>query len=164
MVNGATGDALNSGGTWNNGQSFTTSFSTNINSSWADANCKLKVFVYKDASPLYMGEIQQAIQTSILLTGVIDPKVTPLKYELLQNYPNPFNPVTNIKFSVPKSGFATLKIYDITGKLVATYLDDYIHAGTYNAEVDGSSLASGVYLYTLKVNDYTETKKMLLVK
>ena len=164
MVNGATGDTLNSGGTWTNGQSFTKSFSTNINASWVDANCKLKVFVYKDASPLYMGEIQQAIQTSILLTGVIDPKVTPLKYELLQNYPNPFNPVTNIKFSVPKSGFATLKIYDITGKLVATYLDDYIHAGTYNAEVDGSSLASGVYLYTLKVNDYTETKKMLLVK
>jgi hypothetical protein len=164
MVNGATGDALNSGGTWNNGQSFTTSFSTNINSSWADANCKLKVFVYKDASPLYMGEVQQAIQTSILLTGVIDPKVTPLKYELLQNYPNPFNPVTNIKFSVPKSGFATLKIYDITGKLVATYLDDFISAGTYNAEVDGSDLASGVYLYTLNVNDYTETKKMLLVK
>ncbi len=165
MVNGATGDALNSGGTWNNGQSFTTSFSTNINSSWADANCELKVFVYRDASPLNTGEIQQAIQTSILLTGVGgDPNVTPLKYELLQNYPNPFNPVTNIKFSVPKSGFATLKIYDITGKLVATYLDDYIHAGIYNAEVDGSSLASGVYLYTLKVNDYTETKKMMLIK
>ena len=165
MINGAAGDTLNSGGTWNNGVFYTKSFSTNINSAWADANCKLKVFVYKDASPLYMGEIQQAIQTSILLTGVGgDPNITPLKYELQQNYPNPFNPVTNIKFSVPKAGNATLKIYDITGKLVATYLDAYIHAGTYNAEVDGSSLSSGVYLYTLKVNDYTETKKMLLVK
>ena len=47
----------------------------------------------------------------------------PVKFELAQNYPNPFNPVTNIKFAIPKEGYASLKIYDITGKLVATYLE-----------------------------------------
>ena len=164
MVNGATGDALNTGGTWNTGVSFNKSFSTTIDASWAQANCKISVFVYKDASPLYTAEIQQAMRTSILLTGVNDPKETPLKYELMQNYPNPFNPVTSIKFSVPKYGFASLKIYDVTGKLVATYLEDYIQPGIYNAEFDGSSFASGVYFYTLKTNEYTETKKMMLVK
>jgi hypothetical protein len=164
MVNGALGDTLNTGGTWTNGTSYTKSFTTNITSGWAEANCKLKMFVYKDASPLYTATIQQALQTSILLTGVNDPKVTPLKYELTQNYPNPFNPVTNIKFSVPKFTYASLKIYDITGKLVATYLDEYIQPGIYNAEVDGTGLSSGVYFYTLKTNEFTETKKMMLVK
>ena len=164
MVNGATGENLNTGGTWTNGQTISKSFSTTINSTWVAANCKLKVFVYKDGSPLNMAEVQQSMHTSVTATGVNDPVATPVNFELSQNYPNPFNPVTNIKFAVPKDGYASLKIYDISGKLVATYLDEYITAGYYNAEITSTNLASGTYLYTLESNGYKDTKKMVLIK
>jgi hypothetical protein len=164
MVNNAAGDNLNSGGTWNNGQMITKSFSTTINSAWVAANCKLIIFVYKDASPFYGAEIQQSIQTGVNLTGINENGNLPLTYELSQNYPNPFNPVTNIKFSVPKNGFASFKVYDITGKLVSTYLEEYINAGIYNVDFDASNLSSGVYFYTLTTSDFTDTKKMLLIR
>jgi hypothetical protein len=166
IVNGATGEALNSGTSWNNGQVISKSFSTTINSAWVAANCKLKVFVYKDGSPLSSNaEIQQAIQTSILLTG-IEPVGTnlPEKFELGQNYPNPFNPTTNIKFSVPKDGFVSLKIYDMTGRLVDTYLEDFVQAGYYNADINASKYASGVYFYTLTGNGFKESKRMVVLK
>jgi len=165
MINNALGDSLNSGGTWNNNVSFTKSFSTTLNTGWVDANCRLKMFVYKNASPLYNAEVQSALETSIAgTTGIVNPPVEALKFELLQNYPNPFNPVTNIKFTVPKDGHASLNIFDITGKLVATYLNDYVTKGVYNAEIDGTNLSSGVYFYTLKTDGFTDTKKMVLIK
>lgn len=166
MVNGATGEALNTGGTWNVGQVISKSFSTTINTAWVASNCKLKVFVYKDGSPLSSNaEIQQAIQTPITTIG-INPlgSVVPDKFELGQNYPNPFNPTTNVKFSVPKAGFVSLKIYDVTGKLVDTYLDDNVQAGYYNAEINASRYASGVYFYTLTGNGFKESKRMVVVK
>jgi hypothetical protein len=88
----------------------------------------------------------------------------PQKYGLSQNYPNPFNPVTNVKFAIPEAGDVSLKIYDVTGSLVAVYLDGFVKAGYYNAEIDGSNLSSGVYFYTLRAKDFVETKKMILVK
>jgi hypothetical protein len=88
----------------------------------------------------------------------------PAVYELEQNYPNPFNPTTNIKFAIPKDGSVSLKIYDAVGRLVGTYLDGFIKAGYYNAEVEASNFASGVYFYTLYAKDFVQTKKMILVK
>lgn len=165
MVNSATGEAVNTGGTWTSGQTITKSFSTTLDASWIPANCKLQIFVYKSTSPLNTAEIQQGIKTSIITTGISNgSSVLPSKYELQQNYPNPFNPVTNVKFAIPKSGNVSLKIYDLTGKLVQVYLDGYVNAGYYNAEIDGTSLSSGVYFYKLETDTYTETKKMLLVK
>lgn len=164
MVNNATGENLNTGGTWTNGQVIGKTFSTVLGTGWIESNCKLKVFVYKDGSPLNMAEVQQAIETDILLTGINDPPVTDMKFELSQNYPNPFNPVTFIKFSLPKSGYASLKIYDVTGRLVATYLDGFVEAGNYNAEINGKELSSGIYYYTLIANGLTDTKKMILIR
>jgi hypothetical protein len=164
MVNGALGENLNSGGTWTNGQVINKSFSTTLTSTWISSNCKLKIFVYKDGTPLYLAEVQQAIQTPVTATGINNEESIPSLYELGQNYPNPFNPVTNIKFSVPKDGYTSLKIYDISGKLVATYLDGYVKAGKYNAEVNGNELSSGTYFYTLKAENFSETKKMVLLK
>lgn len=165
MVNSAIGDSLNSGGVWNNNQTITKSFTTTLDNSWVMNNCNLVIFVYKNASPLYSAEIQQSIQQKVLITGTNEPVSNiPLFYELNQNYPNPFNPKTNIKFGVPKYGYVSFKIYDITGKYIATYLNGYIEAGYYNVEIDGSSLASGIYFYTLEANDFKETKKMILIK
>jgi hypothetical protein len=165
MVNNATGENVNSGGTWTSGQAFTKSFSTTLGSGWVAANCKLTLFVYKDGTPLNSNaEIQQAIQTGVTLTGTNEQTEIPVKFDLAQNYPNPFNPVTNIKFAIPKDGYASLKIYDITGKLVATYLEGTVKAGYYNAEVTGNDLSSGVYFYTLTSGNFKDTKKMVLVK
>jgi len=165
MVNGATGETVNSGGTWNNGQSYTKSFNTTLDASWIASNCKLQIFVYKSLSPLNTAEIQQGIQTSIIPTGIRNEgSILPFKYELSQNYPNPFNPVTNIKFAIPKAGETSLKIFDATGREVMTMLNGYIEAGYYNAELDGSTLSSGIYFYQLISKKFNETKKMILIK
>jgi hypothetical protein len=165
MVNNASGENLNTGGTWTSGQVISKSFSTTINSAWVENNCKIKIFVYKDGSPLNSNaEIQQSIERDITLTGINEPNVTPAKFELNQNYPNPFNPVTNVKFGVPKNGHYTFRIYDVTGKLVDTYLDGTINAGYYNAEITSTNLSSGVYFYTLQGEGFTDTKKMVLLK
>ena len=88
----------------------------------------------------------------------------PKLYSLEQNYPNPFNPVTNIKFSIPTSGFVELKIYDLLGREVATLVSDPMVAGTYNVDFEAGKLSSGVYFYSLESGNFKQTKKMLLVK
>lgn len=88
----------------------------------------------------------------------------PEVYELSQNYPNPFNPTTTIKFQLPSSGVVTLKIYDILGREVTTLVDEFKTEGTYEANFNALSLASGVYLYRINVNDYVDVKKMMLLK
>jgi len=90
----------------------------------------------------------------------------PAVYTLSQNYPNPFNPTTTIKFGIPKAGNVSLKVYDITGRLVQTLLNNApLNAGTVTYNFNGSNLASGVYFYTLIVdNNKIDTKKMVLVK
>lgn len=88
----------------------------------------------------------------------------PTQYDLSQNYPNPFNPTTNIKFSMPVEGMVSLKVYDVVGQEVETLLDTYKGAGTYEVGLDASKLSSGIYMYTLRTEKMSLTKKMLLVK
>ncbi len=88
----------------------------------------------------------------------------PVTYDLSQNYPNPFNPATTINYQLPKTGFVTLKIYDILGKEVATLVKEQKNQGRYIAHFNATHLASGVYIYQLRVNDYVSSKKMLLLK
>ena len=88
----------------------------------------------------------------------------PQNYSLLQNYPNPFNPSTYIKYQLAKSGFVSLKIYDILGNEVRTLVNETKNAGSYKVKFDGSDLSSGIYFYQLKTNNYTATKKLMLLK
>jgi hypothetical protein len=88
----------------------------------------------------------------------------PKTFALSQNYPNPFNPSTSIEFSIPQNSVASLKVYDILGKEVATLSDKYYSAGTYIVNFDASHLSSGVYFYKLVAGNYIETKKMILSK
>jgi hypothetical protein len=83
---------------------------------------------------------------------------------LAQNYPNPFNPTTVIEFVLPKPDRVTLKVYNALGQEVATLVDGMKGAGIHTTKFDGSSLASGLYIYQLKTSDLTSTQKMLLVK
>jgi hypothetical protein len=164
MVNGPLGENVNTG-TWNANQTYSKSFSTTIDAGWQAANCRVQVFVYKDLGTLNASEVTQGYKSPFLITGVNGQQEgMPSEYVLNQNYPNPFNPTTNIKFGIPKGGNVSLKIYDITGRVVDVYYDGYMKAGYYNAEIDGTKLASGVYFYTLKTDNFTETKKMILIK
>lgn len=90
-------------------------------------------------------------------------------FKLYQNYPNPFNPVTTIKFDIPaikgKTGLVKVEVFDILGKKVATLVNEKLSYGSYHVNFDANSLASGILLYRLIVdNSVIETKKMLLVK
>ena len=88
----------------------------------------------------------------------------PAGYTLSQNYPNPFNPTTTIEFSMPQSGFASLKVFDLLGREVMTLLNEEKPAGAYRATVDASTLTSGTYFYVLRAGSFTATRKMVLVK
>ncbi len=88
----------------------------------------------------------------------------PSDYVLEQNYPNPFNPTTNINFTLKNSGLVSIKVYDMTGREVATLANGRFTAGTHTATFDASNLASGVYLYSLQANGVRLTNKMTLIK
>ncbi len=88
----------------------------------------------------------------------------PKEFKLHNNYPNPFNPATRIKFDLPKESFVTLKVYDITGREVASLINSNRKAGYHEVTFDASNLASGIYMYRLIANDFSYTKKMMLIK
>lgn len=85
-------------------------------------------------------------------------------YSLMQNYPNPFNPGTLIIFEIKNTGLVTLKVYDILGKEVKTLIDEIKTPGYYSINFIANNLSSGIYFYTLKTKNYTQTNKMLLLK
>jgi hypothetical protein len=88
----------------------------------------------------------------------------PSEFELFQNYPNPFNNSTLIKYSVPKSSHIAIKVYNILGQEIATLVDKYLPIGRYQVSFSIQNITSGVYLYKLASEGFTETKKMILLK
>jgi hypothetical protein len=88
----------------------------------------------------------------------------PISFDLLQNYPNPFNSTTNIKYSISQSSRVVIKVFDILGKEVANLLDRYQQAGSYDVLFQADNLSSGIYFYTLTSGNFTETKKLILLK
>jgi len=88
----------------------------------------------------------------------------PDKFDLSQNFPNPFNPSTKINFAVPYRSFVTLKVYDMNGREVSVLLNQMQNAGTYQFDFNAGNLTSGTYFYKLETADFTQTKKLILVK
>lgn len=97
------------------------------------------------------------------LVGVED-NLIPTTYSLNQNYPNPFNPSTRINFKVPESGFAKLTIFDPLGRELAVLVNEQINPGTYSVIWDASAFSSGIYFYSLTINEIKLIKKMMLLK
>jgi hypothetical protein len=90
--------------------------------------------------------------------------VMPSSFELSQNYPNPFNPTTTIRYAVPVAGSVAVKVYNMLGQVVMTLVDAHQNAGSYVVVFDASRLASGVYFYQLKTDNFSNVKKMMLLK
>ena len=85
-------------------------------------------------------------------------------FKLIGNYPNPFNPSTKISWQSLVGSWLTLTIYDVLGNEVATLVDEYKTAGTYELKWSANAYPSGVYFYQLKTDGFVETKKMILMK
>lgn len=82
----------------------------------------------------------------------------------IQNYPNPFNPITQIKYSIVKDGLVTLKVYDILGREIAELVNEEKQAGTYTVQFDAGNLSSSIYFYSISTRDFSQTKKMILLR
>ncbi|HEX2867400.1 MAG TPA: T9SS type A sorting domain-containing protein [Ignavibacteriales bacterium] len=108
--------------------------------------------------------IVQKLTATTLPTDVQKDAAAVTNYSLSQNYPNPFNPSTEIRFSIAKAGFVSLKVYDMLGKEVATLMNSDMPKGNYSVRVDGKNLTSGIYIYQLISNGVVLNRKMTLLK
>lgn len=129
--------------------------------------------IVKDSSLFIGGSLIDSLTLSNIFVMKLDQKLGTGIYneypvfsifELEQNYPNPFNPSTVISYQLPVSSEVTLKVFDVLGNEIATLVDQYKSAGRYEVEFDASKLPSGIYFYQLKAGQFSETKKMVLLK
>jgi hypothetical protein len=107
---------------------------------------------------------RQVFLRTATITGVDESVTKPISFALGQNYPNPFNPATKIDYNVAKSGLVTIKVFDVLGKEIATLLNEEVQPGSHQVAFDGQKLASGIYVYRMSTNGFTQSKKMMLVK
>jgi len=99
-----------------------------------------------------------------VLTAVKNDSKPVRNFELKQNFPNPFNPSTNISYTVPQRSHVSLKVYNITGKEIATLVNSEKEPGNYNINFNGSKLSSGIYFYEITAGSYSSVRKMILLK
>lgn len=135
----------------------------------ASPNHYAEQILYYDRANLFVnshGEISKLVVSYIMpVIGIEQISSTvPEKFMLEQNYPNPFNPETNINFSVPEKSDVKLAVYDVTGREIAVLVNSSLTAGTYKTEWDAASYSSGIYFYRITGSNFTDTKKMILVK
>ncbi len=102
--------------------------------------------------------------TRTATTGVVVNSDIPAAFTLLQSYPNPFNPATTIEFSLPRSGYVTLNVYDTFGREIATLVAENLSAGRYAAKWNAANFASGMYYYRIQAGSFVETRKLILLK
>ncbi len=166
MINGASGEALNTGGTWGNGVSFSKTLNYVIPDTIHVNQSHLAIFVYNATSGVSLGTVQQSSEI-----GVLEPlgvsnngSNVPSEFILHQNYPNPFNPITTISYYLPQNEHVLLKVYNLLGEEIYTLVNADEKAGEHSLNFDGYELASGIYVYKFTAGDFTDTKKMILIK
>ena len=133
---------------------------------------KIEEYVLKeiaDGVEVGLHKIEEGARILITREDVTLLKITkqetfPTTYNLEQNYPNPFNPSTTIKFSLPEKGNATLSIYNTLGQKVAELVNTNLEAGRYNYRWDAGEVASGIYFYELRTDNFISVKKMILIR
>ena len=111
----------------------------------------------------------EVVDTAHVPVHELDENVLPTSFNLGQNYPNPFNPSTKLDFAVPTQSKVNISIFNILGQKIATLVDGEYAAGYYSVDWDsrgddGSEVASGIYFYKLEANNFTDTKKLMLIR
>ncbi|MHB8905127.1 MAG: T9SS type A sorting domain-containing protein [Melioribacteraceae bacterium] len=124
----------------------------------------VKVRITDVNNPLIYTETSAVLTVENVITSVESIDGVPTTYALAQNYPNPFNPSTNIQFSIPTSSNVKLTIFNILGEEIAVLVNGYMNAGNYKVTFNASNLPSGLYLYRIQSENFTQVKKMLLMK
>jgi len=109
-------------------------------------------------------ESDYSAEVSMTLLSADDVVALPEQFEFAQNYPNPFNPATTIEYALPEAGQVTIKVYNLLGVEVATLINDFMAAGRYDIHWQAGDLASGVYLVQMRSSDFTQTRKVMLMK
>jgi hypothetical protein len=122
------------------------------------------VFFINDSKGWAVGGLGTIITYDVPTPVELPNCTVPVKYMLAQNYPNPFNPTTTIEFSIPESGNVKLQVYNSIGEEVATLVNDYKEAGTYQVDFNSKNLTSGIYLYKIQAGNFSSIKKMILLK
>ncbi len=113
---------------------------------------------------LYAATASGIFKSTNIVAGIHENAGVPSSFSLSQNYPNPFNPSTTIGYELSAKSYVTIKVYDVLGRVVKTLVDEVKKPGRYEVRFDGIGLSSGIYFYRLVSNNYTETKKMVLIK
>jgi hypothetical protein len=128
------------------------------NYQFTDNNLSSGIYKYRLKQTDFNGNFTYYDLTNTVSVGV------PEKFGLSQNYPNPFNPTTKINFDLPVNSKVSLKIYDITGREISMLLNETKDAGFYSVSFNASGFPSGVYFYKLVTQNFSEIKRMILVK
>jgi hypothetical protein len=128
--------------------------------------------VYKysvTATDFGLNESEKTAPIDLTLTSIVGERAIPTEFGLSQNFPNPFNPMTTIEIALPRASGATLTIYNLMGQMIREFHYSSLPAGYYNFEWDacnqaGTRVGSGIYIYTLTAGDFTQTRKMILMR
>jgi hypothetical protein len=134
--------------------------SLGVHEHWNNATDKL---YSRNIDPIN-GKGIELVQLKGTVTSVKENNNIPSGYSLSQNYPNPFNPTTIITYQIPKEGFVSIKLYDVAGKEIRTLVNAQQSPGNYSYNIDANRLASGIYIYKISVNNFTQSKKMVLIR
>jgi hypothetical protein len=133
-------------------------------------NAKAQNYSYVTSADTALAKAKEDLQIGIISLRKTSNSVytsvkgSPQQYELGQNYPNPFNPTTQCGFRIAEGGMAKLSIFDLLGREVAVLVNEKKEAGMHTVQWDASTFSSGIYLYKLTANQFTETKKMILTR
>jgi hypothetical protein len=148
--------------------------STNYGNTWAQINDGFGSGAYyvlslgSDNQYIFAGTSASCIWRRPLSQVVTDMDAElitqPSEFTLEQNYPNPFNPSTSIHYAIGTRQFVQLKVYDVLGNEIATLVEEFKPAGSYEIDFNASQLSSGLYMYKLKAGEFISTKKMILIK
>ncbi|MHB9012029.1 MAG: T9SS type A sorting domain-containing protein [Ignavibacteriaceae bacterium] len=153
-------------GNWN------ISISTNNGKNWQQVNDNLPINIISRSLAIIGGYVFLGTNNGVwrrpiseLVTGINERQNNLFNsFSLRQNFPNPFNPTTTICYSVPKTSFVTIKVYDVLGKEIETLVNDEKPSGSYKVEFDGSKFTSGIYFYRMQAGSFVETKKLIVLK
>jgi photosystem II stability/assembly factor-like uncharacterized protein len=151
--NSASNEWVNIGFVNGNGSSTETRYY-----SFSDNSVPVGKYTYRLKQLDFSGSYEYSNEVEVSILEVLN------DFTLNQNYPNPFNPSTRISFSIPKSGYTSLKIYDVLGKEVSNPIEGELNEGNYEIHFNASNLSSGIYFYSLTSGEFTKTMKMILSK